>query len=39
MSSGRNGPRFKANTRYGFTEGLTTKLNLGEVRDYTSHPP
>ncbi|GMH97947.1 hypothetical protein TrVE_jg4186 [Triparma verrucosa] len=39
MSSGRNGPRFKANTRYGFTEGLTTKLNLGEERFMWQKPP
>ena len=36
---GNNGPRFKANTRYGFTQGKTTKLNLGEERFMWQKPP
>ncbi len=39
MSSGRNGPRYAANTRYGFTQGVTTRLDMGEERFLWQKPP
>ncbi|GMI26608.1 hypothetical protein TeGR_g4847 [Tetraparma gracilis] len=39
MSSGRNGPRYQANTRYGYTCGTTTRLDNGEERFQWQKPP
>ncbi|GMI26999.1 hypothetical protein TrCOL_g6175 [Triparma columacea] len=39
MASGRNGPRFQANTRFGFTQGKTVKLTMGEERFQWQKPP
>jgi len=36
---GNNGPRYKVNTRYGFSHGKTMKLNLGEERFAWQRPP
>jgi hypothetical protein len=39
MYSGRNGPRYQAYTRYGYTCGTTTRLDNGEERFQWQKPP
>lgn len=36
---GNNGPRWKSNTRYGFSHGKNMKLNMGEERFMWQKPP